>query len=194
MICNLKSGLICATLALAILATPAPTLTGSGKAKPLNVSLTSIPIFSEEKPAIIPGDSYFDIEQRTIEHQLANDRDQLARMAREAKLATIRVPDPDNAEVRDQIFEAAKARWGEDQAFDAIWIVNNESGFKQYITNGNCCGLFQRLNRCSQEILSDLPGQIEEVLDYIAGRYQTPDAARYFWEVTSVQISGHHWY
>jgi len=95
--------------------------------------------------------------------------------------------------IKEQIYEAAQERWGVEEADAVIWIVNNESSFRQYIKNGNCCGLFQRLNRCSDSILGDLNGQIVEGLDYIQSRYQTPSEAKRVW-LEHKEKTGHGWY
>lgn len=89
--------------------------------------------------------------------------------------------------IRDEIYRETQKRWGDQAAEDMLWIVQHESGFNQFAKNKNCCGLFQRLNRCSDEILSDASGQIREGLDYVAGRYGDPTTARRFKEV-------HGWY
>jgi hypothetical protein len=128
---------------------------------------------------IVPGKS---------SNELALEADELRNRRLIAVKSKVVQTTPDRSGVKEEIFKQASVRWGYEEALDVLWIVNNESGFQQYIKNRNCCGLFQRLNRCSDDILSDLDGQISEGLDYIAERYDnSPAQARYFWE-------NNHWY
>jgi len=188
MIHHLKSGLIC-ILCIAALAIPS-ALHEAGNEKPLKYSIDNnqgILSVKVEHPTVTIelGKSNEQLRQEEEEHQRQNDADLLAQQNRE-KIASIKTANADTEAVKDKVYSMALARWGEAEAMDVLSIVEHESGFRQFVKNGNCCGLFQRLGRCTDDILGDLDGQISEGLDYIANRYETPHEAWSFWNCIGI--------
>lgn len=187
MIYHLKSGLIC-TLCIAVLTIPSVTHeAGNGNENPVKYTIENkqgILAVKVDRPEvkIVLGKSNEQLKEEQEEHQRQNDADMIAQINREKP---IRV-NPDTEAVRSKIYAMAVERWGEAEAQDVLKIVNGESGFHQFARNGNCCGLFQRLNRCTDEIMNDLDGQISEGLDYIANRYGTPSEAWSFWNCIGI--------
>lgn len=127
---------------------------------------------------IILGKSNFDISRERDEQR---NRDVVAREQRIAQRPS------QNYSSRDEGLRLCKEIWGEEECQSLDWIVQHESGWNQYAVNKNCCGLFQRLNRCSEETLSDFRGQLREGMQYITGRYGTAARAQDFW-------INHRWY
>lgn len=135
--------------------------------------------------------NFVDLESKI--HQEANDRDAIKAMppakpvrpVRDTISREYRVTDKSNT--RAIGLEICRTQWNEEDCQSLDWIIQHESGWNQYATNKNCCGLFQRLNRCSEIILSDFNGQMVEGMDYVVGRYGSAGKAKAFWE-------RNHWY
>jgi hypothetical protein len=88
----------------------------------------------------------------------------------------------DQEENRIKGNEECLVKWSQSECQDLDWIVTRESGWNQYAKNKNCCGLFQRINKCSEDILSSFDDQLSEGMQYITERYGTAEQAKNFWE------------
>lgn len=136
---------------------------------------------------IAPGISVYDT-------QALNDSRELLRKNREREQAKTKSPrDLQARESQNSERNTTRQYIKNTSVFDEantealLWIIQHESGFNQYARNKNCCGLFQRLNYCSQEDFEDLDGQIREGTRYIKDRYGSPLEAKEFW-------LSHNWY
>lgn len=129
---------------------------------------------------IIPGKSAFDLARERDEQRNKLVVRRKSQVISQSK--TLQSPG-----ARDEGLQTCRRYLSANECEALDWIVQRESGWNQYAINKNCCGLFQRLNRCSDEILSDFNGQMIEGIRYIAGRYQTAERAKAFWTIN-------HWY
>lgn len=82
-----------------------------------------------------------------------------------------------------------------DSFFD---LINKESGWKVGVMNragSGACGLGQALP-CSKmgDAYGSFEGELTWAINYVKGRYQTPENALYFWQYEAPKINGHNWY
>ncbi len=126
-----------------------------------------------------------------VEIVLTNSEHEKQELKRKEVLPRIAVG---RIEVNSQVKEIAKAKidakWGDNQwpAFNEV--VNRESGWKVGIKNSSsgACGLGQALP-CSKlgDAYGSVNGELDWMINYIAGRYDTPSKALAFHD-------SHGWY
>lgn len=142
---------------------------------------------------IIPGDSRHILELRREAERAAAQAEE-ARRRREVQIhSRDTIPRSGTAarydgDVQRLIREKSTERWNATEAEAVLWIVDKESSFNPRARNGSgACGLFQRLPCPWGQSLENVEEQIENGLDYIKRRYQTPIEAKAFW-------LAHRWY
>lgn len=93
-------------------------------------------------------------------------------------------------DVKQLAYALVCSKWGADQWVYVDNIVSRESGWNPYAlnTSSGAGGLFQALPYSKVGVpMSDIAGQMNWGMGYIAGRYGTPANAWNFW-------LSHHWY
>lgn len=134
--------------------------------------------FNHSNSVFVSGDSSFDVDAKaTLERDRLLIQREFVSLQRHREV----VPRENRNTTKETLRQVCLQKLSAEECEAVIWIVDHESGFNQYARNGNCCGLGQRLNNCSEEYFNNLQEQINDTLDYIIGRYKTPLKAKQFW-------------